>query len=178
VQISAQIFAPVPSTPLLLGKNLGTNWIVDLVGPRSGLGILETINMSNAHIGICTLDCQANSMVAIPTALLRLPQYTVELLYSGSRCSRSHDNLAFEGNNHGSGNFGSDNFQYTLLWFYISCSLEFIEPINLLQWLQKSKKTTEGMAGKRNSLTIPHNFKRFIIMHWWFITQNMTNNCV
>jgi len=70
------------------------------VGPTSGLDILETINISSAHTGICTLDCRANSLVAIPTALLRLPRYTVELLYSGSRCYRIPDNLEVEGNNH------------------------------------------------------------------------------
>jgi len=68
--------------------------------------------MSSAPIGICTLDRHADSLVAIPTTLLRLPQYTVELLYSGCKCSRCPDELAVEGNDHGSGNFG---FQYALL---------------------------------------------------------------
>jgi len=51
-----------------------------LGGPHMWIGHLETTNMSSAPIGICTLDRQAFRLVAIPTALLWLPKYTVELL--------------------------------------------------------------------------------------------------
>jgi len=122
------------------------------VVPRSGLDILETINTSSAPTGICTLNCRANSLVAMPTALLRLPRYKVELLYSGSRCSRIPDNLEVEGNNHRSRNFGWGNFQHarnSMILYHVFWTL--VSPLTYCNNFSNPKMTTEGMAGKGNS---------------------------